>query len=215
MDLSIGMLSWRALGTLENTVCGEYRHRQRPATPSRSGPKRIFPVPGKRLICGSAILKNYYVFALVRHPLHRVCSLYNFIGRVVDRWAAELGVAPENLAQRVAENPDLPEKIPALAWSATVAFLQTAGFSEFLRNEHAKRDMAYSSQVSRPLGAETYKLEDMKENLPALGRKLGFDFDFPHLNRRGRVFVTPDAVSSEDRSYIEKLYAEDYAALGY
>jgi hypothetical protein len=166
-------------------------------------------------ICGSAILKYYYVFALVRHPLHRVCSLYNFIARVVDRWAAELGVAPENLAQRVAENPDLPEKIPALAWSATVAFLQTAGFSEFLRNEHAKRDMAYSSQVSRPLGAETYKLEDMKENLPALGRKLGFDFDFPHLNRRGRVFVTPDAVSSEDRSYIEKLYAEDYAALGY
>jgi Sulfotransferase family len=173
-------------------------------------------------LCGSEILRDYYVFALVRNPLDRICSLYNFVGNIVENSAGELNIQPKDLTEYVSKFPDTLQSKRSLTWPSTVAFLQTSCFSEFLRSSRAAQDMGFRSQVSSVrlspqslLSVETYKLEEIGESLPIIRKRIGLDFAFPHQNKSRRVFVTPELVSNEDKRYIESLYAEDYAAFGY
>lgn len=173
-------------------------------------------------ICGPQILENYYVFSLVRHPLDRLCSLYNFIGSLVHRWATANNVPFDGIARHIEQNPDVLKKTPALTWSTSVAFIGTSSFSEFIREKILAYDTGFHTQVSRlnlsaegPPAADVYKLEDAQGWIPVLQRKLGVDFELPHKNQSERALVLPEQVSSDDKRHIEDHYAQDYAAFGY
>src|ERR1700733_3491931 len=52
-------------------------------------------------VCGPRYLEEYFVFSLVRHPLARVCSIYNFVATTVNNWAARHNIPSEDVRQRI------------------------------------------------------------------------------------------------------------------
>lgn len=126
--------------------------------------------------CGSEILSEYYVFATVRHPLDRICSVYNFIATVIHSWArnnsikvrtadflskrgrrsaARLRQVAIALAKHHAEvsaralTDEARQKAPELTWPASIAFFSTDSFSSFIRHSCLLEDRSFQTQVSQ------------------------------------------------------------------
>jgi hypothetical protein len=127
-------------------------------------------------VCGSEILSEYYVFATVRHPLDRICSVYNFIATVIYSWAvndaikvrmmdllskrggrlaARLPQVAMALAKHHAEmsaralTDETRQQAPELTWPASIAFFSTDSFSAFIRHPWLFEDRAFQTQVSQ------------------------------------------------------------------
>ena len=171
-------------------------------------------------ICGDEICRNYYVFATVRHPLDRLCSLYNFVAAIVHKWAAQRGISPNDAGAHIAA--DVQAATPALNWPSSQAFIGTTSFSEFIRDERLKADNAFRTQASRlrslsdgAIHAQFFRLEDRDEWLPRIKEALALDFTLVHTNKSDLKLITTDAVSHEDRTYVEALFAEDYVTFDY
>jgi hypothetical protein len=171
-------------------------------------------------ICGDEICRTYYVFALIRHPVDRLCSLYNFVGSIVHKWAAQRGISPKDVAASIA--CDSHASTPALRWPSFQAFIGATSFSEFIRDRRLAVDNAFRTQVSRlrslhdgAIRAEFFRLEDRDAWLPRVKETLALDFNFAHTNNSELKLVTTNAVSHEDRAYVEARFAEDYATFDY
>jgi len=171
-------------------------------------------------VCGEQICRDYYIFATVRHPVDRLCSLYNYVGATVRDGLERAGIAADQAAARLAD--EFPLDAPSLGWEASRAFIATANFSEFIRHEELSSDPGFRDQVSRfrslsdgRIAVQPFRLEDRSAWVPELQNSLGVDIVLPHLNQAPRKLIVPDEVSGEDRRYIEARFAEDYAAFGY
>jgi Sulfotransferase family len=171
-------------------------------------------------ICGDDICKNYYVFALVRHPVDRLCSLYNFVGSVVQKWALQRGISPKDVAAFIGSDPQA--STPALRWPSFQAFVATTSFSEFVRDERLAADNAFRTQVSRlrslresTIRAQFFRLEERDVWLPRVKDALRLDFNFTHTNESELKLITTDTILPEDRSYLKVRFAEDYATFEY
>jgi hypothetical protein len=170
-------------------------------------------------VCGPRYLEEYFVFSLVRHPLARVCSIYNFVATTVNNWAVRHNIPSEDVRQRI--TPQAAKKTPGLAWPSTRIYLDTRGFSEFIRHQNIRQAPGFRSQVSilsrknNVLAGEVFRLEDYPEWEPKLGAHLGIDFRLPHANVSGIRLVEPDAVSIDDRTFIETVFRSDYEKFNY
>jgi hypothetical protein len=171
-------------------------------------------------ICGQEIARNYYLFATVRHPLDRLCSIYNYIGSLIYDWAEKSGIAPSEVAAHLTE--EACRRAPFLIWPTSRAFLGTPAFSEFIRDARLSGDRAFHTQLSRlrsvadgRIYAEALRLEDRSAWLPALRAKLGWKFDLPHSNESRLKLISRTMVSPDDRRFVEDCFSEDYAAFGY
>ena len=173
-------------------------------------------------VCGPEICKSYFVFATVRHPLDRMCSLYNFVGTRVHRYAAAHGIAPRELGEHVFSH-DAYETAPELAWPASAAFMATPDFSRFIRDERLLEDEAFQTQVSRlrssvdrAISAKVLRLEAQAEWVVRLKEALGLPFiSLPHANKSEATLIAAAQVTSEDRACIEDRFREDYIAFKY
>jgi hypothetical protein len=173
-------------------------------------------------VCGAETIVGYYVFSVVRHPLDRLCSLYNFVGSIISRWAISQGISPNDVQDYLKKNPDALKKASELTWPASRAFIGTSDFSSFIRDNNLVWEIGYHTQVSRlknsvdgTLGGTIFRLEDRSKWIPELRKTLGVEFSLPHKNSSELKLATRDMVSIEDKNYIEEYYAEDYAAFGY
>ncbi len=173
-------------------------------------------------VCGQEILDQYYVFSVVRHPLDRLCSLYNFIGSIINKWATGKNISLQQAPRFIEKHPDVLRISPNLGWPSSKAFLGTRNFAEFIRDDRLIRDSAFRTQVSRlrssadgALKGQIFRLEDRLEWLPKLSATLGLDLDLPHENKSELSLSTRQSVTPKDVEYIENHYAEDYAAFGY
>ena len=171
-------------------------------------------------VCGQEIAHNYYLFATVRHPLDRLCSLYNYVGSLVFGWAEKRGVAPGEMASYVTE--EVRKQVPFLRWATSRAFLGTPAFSEFIRDARLSEDRAFHTQLSRlrsvddgQVYADVLRLEDMSAWLPGLQAKLGWEFGLPYSNESRLKLIRREMISPDDRRYVEDCFSEDYAAFGY
>ena len=172
-------------------------------------------------VCGTAICKEYLIFATIRNPLDRLCSLYNFIGAFVQNYLNTHHLTVNEL--RISVIGDGVDGQPELAWPASAAFLESADFSTFVRNERLSRDEAAQTQVSRlrssvdhTIPAKALRLENCREWLGRLKMALELPvIAFPHANRSERTLITPNQVSHDDRLFIEEWFHEDYAAFQY
>ena len=171
-------------------------------------------------VCGEAIVRDYVVFATVREPLDRLCSLYNYAGSKVHDWAARQRVAPEAAAAQI--TPEAVAQAPSLGWPASRAFIEAADFSHFIRDERLAADPGFRSQAAclrarndGAIRARFFRLEESEAWLPPLRQMLGLDFALPHANRSRLRLIGRDQVSAEDRRHVEARFAEDYAAFGY
>jgi hypothetical protein len=187
---------------------------------AKFGLNKHSPVADIEKTCGVRYTEEYYLFALVRHPLARVCSIYNFVATALNKWAEKQNISLSEVAGRI--TPKAARKTPALLWPTSRAFLTTNSFSEFIRHEKVKTAPGFRSQVSMLTGAgrqgpkgEILRLEDYPKWAGPLGEKLGVPFELPQANRSTLRLTGPENVSAEDRAFVEDLFGADYAAFGY
>ena len=170
-------------------------------------------------ICGPEILGNYFVFSLVRHPLARLCSMYNFVATTLNKWARQQNIELQDVARHI--TPEAAKKKPALKWASTKAFLKCGSFSEFIRQREMANAPGFRPQLSclvareGELKAQFFRLEDYPGWLQPLQEKLGVPFEFARDNESTLKLVEEVAVDSEDRAHVEKLFHMDYEAFGY
>jgi hypothetical protein len=171
-------------------------------------------------ICGRSMVADYYVFSLVRHPLSRICSMYNFVATTLQRWAKQQNIDFEDVARHI--TPEAAKSKPGLKWTSTKAFLDSSDFSGFIRHPLLTAAPGFRTQASclagtgnNGLGAEYFRLEECPDWVPALSRTLDLEFELPLENESRMKLVDDKAVSEADRAYIESAFRRDYEAFGY
>jgi hypothetical protein len=171
-------------------------------------------------VCGSSLLDEYFVFSVVRNPLSRLCSIYNFVGSSLKKWADQQDIKLDDIPRHM--NPQAIQKRPALKWMSSKAFLQSGSFSEFIRHKDLANAPGFRTQASclsgpgsQSLKAKYFRLEDRESWLEELNERLGIKFALPKTNESGEKFQDHAAVLAEDRGYIEARFCVDYETFGY
>ena len=171
-------------------------------------------------VCGSRYVEEYYLFAVVRHPLARVCSIYNFIATSLNKWALRQNISLSEVAAKI--TPKAAKKTPALNWGTSKAFLGSTNFSEFIRDNRVSAAPGFRTQVSvlsagtgGPLKGEIFRLEDYPRWAEPLGARLGVEFKLPHANPSGLKLIEPAQIVADDRAFVESKFECDYQAFGY
>ncbi len=167
--------------------------------------------------CGRGVVEKHFLFALVRDPVDRACSLYNFIGGQLRTWAATRGIDMEELKQLVASETN--HRAALLNWHTTRTFLAAPGFSEFIRDESVLRDRSFHSQVAQltdpksgALMGAFFRLEERDQWLAELRQRLGVEFEFPHLNQSSAGLIRQQDLAPSDLAYLRQHFADDYRA---
>jgi hypothetical protein len=171
-------------------------------------------------VCGSKYLDDYYVFSLVRHPVARMCSMYNFVATTLDRWARQQKIDFADIANHI--TPEAAKKSPALKWASTKAFLKSQGFSEFIRHKDLTQAPGFRPQVAWLTGrsdgklkAHFFRLEDYPAWLEQLSSRLGIEMTVIHANESRLKLANEAAISANDRAYVEETFRADYEMFGY
>lgn len=207
-------LRWDDL-VLGSTPLGEamndpYRHRH--------GLNKHSSIQEVQNVCGADLVARSYCFAMVRHPVHRICSLYNFVGSIVTKWAVNAGVPLDTMRSDLGR---FVKAHPPLGWPASRAFIQSQSFTEFLTQPELARDEGFIQQISRlslegkGLACNALKLEEIDHWLPDLSARLGVNLTVPHENVSGLKLVSAKTISPEARATIRTMFSEDFAAFGY
>lgn len=176
------------------------------------------------LCCNGADLHRYRVVTVVREPLERAVSLFNFVGGVLERLAAPLGL---DLAELAARRAELAALHPQLAWPAAEAFLASQGapadehggrhFEAFVQAPALAGARGFQSQSSQlSLGGalvadlcwiRTSQLADATELFSALA---GTAVTIGRLNPSPRALVHSSQVSARCRRWLAERFADDY-----
>ena len=170
-------------------------------------------------VCGANFLEDYYLFSLVRHPLARLCSMYNFVATTLNKWAHQQGIQLKDVAKY--KTPEAAKKKPALKWASTKAFLNSGNFSEFIRQREMAQAPGFRPQLTSlvdslgEMKAKFFRLEDYPAWLEPVQARLGVNFELARDNESTLKLIDEAAVDSDDRSHVEKLFAQDYEAFGY
>lgn len=172
-------------------------------------------------ICGEELVRRYRTFSLVRHPVSRMCSLYNFVATIVHRWADQQGIDVGDVVEEI--TPQAAKKKPALKWSSTKAFLRSANFSEFIRHKGLINAPGFRNQASCLAGGEEdgslkakyFRLEDFPRWMDELVAITGIDVVLSRENESDLKLQDDAKVSADDRSYIRSLFRPDYETFGY
>jgi hypothetical protein len=64
-------------------------------------------------VCGSRYLEEYFVFSVVREPLARLCSVYNFVATTVNNWAVRQNIPLEDAPRLITQQA--ANKMPGLS----------------------------------------------------------------------------------------------------
>jgi hypothetical protein len=170
-------------------------------------------------ICGKDLIDKYYVFALVRHPLSRICSMYNFVATTLNGWAQQQNIDFDDIRNHI--TPEHARKKPGLKWASTKAFLRSQTFSEFIRQEELSHAPGFRPQTSCLTGldgrvrAEPLRLEDFPAWLDPLRQRLGLDFDVARDNESHLRLIEESALSADDRAHLKALFRSDLEVFGY
>lgn len=171
-------------------------------------------------VCGTKYTDDFYLFAVVRHPIDRVCSLYNFIGSLIHNWKKAHGVDPDIHDFKV--SPEVLKKAQVLRWPASRAFRASPSFSEFIRHADLDKEDGFRTQTSRLTGAadgklkgEIFRLEDGATLAGKISSRLGLEFQLLHENKSEMILMDREKLSSEDRLWLEEKFRDDFAAFGY
>jgi len=171
-------------------------------------------------ICGAEYVDAYFLFAVVRHPVSRACSLYNFAASTLNKWAEKRGIDLSEVASHITEGA--AKKKPGLKWASSRALMATTNFSEFIRHENISRAPGFRPQVrslwsarSGTLKGQFLRIEDHANWTSELSRRLGVEIQLPHANPSTVKLIDEQSVNEDDRRHIETLFREDYDAFGY
>lgn len=180
-------------------------------------------------VCGADLFESHYSFALVRHPLDRAVSMYNFIGSLCKYVARRRGISQAQLARLVLERrsdaqefAQAIERDPFLGWPITAAFLEHPGFGGFIRAPETRSDRSFLPQVDmvRSLDGrirvkDCIRLEDLPLRIGGLSRRLGFPLEIGRHNATPFVTLERRDLRGEDRDFLLHEFGEDMLAFDY
>ena len=170
-------------------------------------------------VCGTKYIDEYFLFAVVRHPVARACSLYNFAATTLTRWATNQGLDLDEVSLHITEKA--VRKKPGLNWSSSRAFMASRNFSDFIRDARTCGAPGFRTQVSslkalsgNPIG-QFFRIEEHESWAASLAHRLGIEVRLRHANASTVRLADDRTVSDEDRRYLEGVFREDYEVFGY
>lgn len=173
-----------------------------------------------RLCSSVGDIQRYHVVSVVREPLERTVSLFNFIGSVLDRIAQQLQLTLEDLHQ---QRLTLAESHPQLNWPAAQAFLASnLDFAAFLAAPELQRARGFQTQTSQLSqngalidGLRWIRTDQLAHATELLSELAGTRLQVPHLNRSPSRRLQPAAVDGPSRQLILERFADDYQQFGF
>lgn len=180
-------------------------------------------------ICGASYIEEYFTFALVRHPVERAMSSFNYIAQMCRYPCNFLKIDLDTLAEKISQDSadprgrkDLIRRYPFLDWDILHSFLRTQDFSAFIRDPVTLADPAFVPQVDfvSSLDGKTrldhiVKLEELHRFATRLSKHLGTPITFGHHNRSEKKRITRDTLSRDDRTYLRHYFDQDFLAFEY
>ena len=147
---------------------------------------------------GPKMFRECYRFALIRHPVDRLVSGFNYLNRRGDLRAL-LGLGPKRSFSAYLRRI---QRVKHVQWMPQADFL-----------------LDHNDEMA----AEVFKLENIGQTLGTLAAKVGLtETALAHSNKtladgvkEGWVVVRKNDVSDEDRQIIQRLYGRDFDLLGY
>lgn len=172
--------------------------------------------------CGKEI-ESYKTFTLIRHPINRACSLYNYIASIVEKKLKAKNLTRQKVLSLLNTNPDsLPYPLND-EWPAILGYLNVDGdINAFFKNKKVLSDrgmisqfsmLAINNQISNNL--ELFKLEDISNSLQSIRRIVGGEIIMPRANASRLKIATPKSLKQETIEYLSSHYAIDFEAFDY
>lgn len=177
------------------------------------------PAEHIRNAIGDQTFRQMTKIALIRHPVGRTVSLYNWITASL-RWQAEKhNMTVEAFGRLRDEGSSMPE---ILRWPSAVAALQSENFSEFIRNPHLRNGPGFEPLHTRLFvdGRNsldlTIKLEELEQRKPELLSAMGLnrDMDLGWANKSPRKLEEMNA-TKEDRDFLLDYFESDLKFFDY
>lgn len=170
--------------------------------------------------CGRERLEGYRVLTIVRHPIKRVISLFNFIGGIVDKYCRDQSIS---LSQLSIDYGSHCTTFWPLCWPASEAYIKVHGdFDLFVLDELLKNDTAFDTQYSQLFDGDSLakdlkivKLEEIKSSHPILDEFVGQVITMPHENKSASRKVSFTDCSNQVIRHLEDRFHDDLKAFNY
>ena|GEM_PF-1084688 len=180
-------------------------------------------------VCGAEIFDDYFSFTVVRHPVERAMSSFNYFGRMCwypcNAFNINLDTLRQTMIGAPEDDPTRSEYIgrfPFLSWGVIAAFLEAKDFSTFIRHPITLSDPTFFPQTEFVCSLdgdmkldEIVKLEELHRFLPRLSRKLGEAVTIGHENRSRRKLVSAETIGADDKLYLQQYFTQDFLAFEY
>lgn len=165
-------------------------------------------------------IRQYRVVSVVREPLERTVSLFNFIAGVLERIRGPLGLDLEQLGRR---RQELAPSHPQLDWPAVRAFLASQlDFDAFVSAPELGQARGFQSQVSQlcdrgvlPEDLCWISTAQLDQSAHRLEELAGAPLTLEHLNASPEKLISPEQVEERTRRRIRERFADDYASFGF
>jgi hypothetical protein len=170
-----------------------------------------------RSVVGDDIWNSYYKFTFVRHPFHRVRSLYHYLEKNYERQGR--GGIRARLARWRKDRTRAP-----WSWPAMQAYVEAASFSEFIRHTRFLSERAARSQVLLLKRHDTGEIdfnfvgrfENLENDFNAIAERIGLpQAKLVRRNESNSSTELRQRFSEIDRSYLADLYREDLDRFDY
>lgn len=153
-----------------------------------------------RAVVGEEFWDSCFTFSVVRHPIDRIVSFYEYLktyylggyrGSAVKLmfYLDQINLVPEPLTK-------LPKLQDSFRWPGVTACLKSNSVSEFIHSENCWKAYGTQSQfhqLSDEQGESLIvdyvsRLEDLSDNWAFICRKIGVDMPLPHANKSKRRY---------------------------
>lgn len=165
-------------------------------------------------------IQEYQVVTVVRDPVMRAVSLFNYVGGLLDMLRHQLQLSLDDLNM---QREELAKRYELLKWPASIAFLEAKfEFETFLRSPALAKAKGYQSQVSQLSrdGILADKLtwirtEELSQSAGLISSLAGTSLTIPRLNQSSHAFCSAKDVSRDSALLIRQRFVEDYLQFGY
>ncbi|MEL6468757.1 MAG: sulfotransferase family 2 domain-containing protein [Cyanobacteria bacterium J06623_4] len=181
-----------------------------------------------RRVVGEELWNRCFTFSIVRHPIDRMVSFYEYLktfylggyrGSAVKLmyYLDQLHLVPEALTK-------LPKLQDAFRWPGVTACLRSSSVSDFIHSEDCWKAYGTQSQFHQLADekGETLivdyvsRLEDLNENWGFICQKVGVEMPLPHANKSKRKYRDwRKYFSLDDINYLGERYKADIAKFDY
>ena len=162
--------------------------------------------------------ESFFSFSVVRNPLSRAVSLYNWSAVLIE----QAGLTREKACDLRREGTVTGYEF--LRWPSIHVWSETTNFSTFIRHPYLASERAWQPQIESlkgragdaPIVSHVLKFENLSDNWAQVAALFGLP-ELPEVNvskSRPMALKTSD-VSDEDKRYLCEKFALDFKYFGY